>query len=129
MPPMTFYDFGDVVLVPFPFTDQTGTKKRPAVVVSSAVYHNARRDLVLMAVTSQVRTPLAAGEVEVEVIEWKKAGLLKASAIKPVLTTIERRLVLKKLGRLEQQDRDELQNALRVILGEAVGKLASGLRR
>lgn len=25
--------FGDVVLVPFPFTDQSGTKKRPAVVV------------------------------------------------------------------------------------------------
>ena len=29
------YAFGDVVLVPFPFTDQTGIKKRPAVVVSS----------------------------------------------------------------------------------------------
>ena len=27
------YAFGDVVLVPFPFTDQTGIKKRPAVVV------------------------------------------------------------------------------------------------
>jgi mRNA interferase MazF len=27
------FDFGDVVLVPFPFTDQSGTKKRPAVVV------------------------------------------------------------------------------------------------
>jgi mRNA interferase MazF len=36
---MTSYDFGDVVLAPFPFTDQTATKKRPAVVVSSAVYH------------------------------------------------------------------------------------------
>ncbi|MFN6463580.1 MAG: type II toxin-antitoxin system PemK/MazF family toxin [Nostoc sp. DedVER02] len=32
---MTNYEFGDVVLVPFPFTDQTTTKKRPAVVVSS----------------------------------------------------------------------------------------------
>ena len=30
------FDFGDVVLVPFPFTDQSGTKKRPAVVVSIA---------------------------------------------------------------------------------------------
>jgi mRNA interferase MazF len=28
------YSFGDVVLVPFPFTDQSGTKKRPAVIVS-----------------------------------------------------------------------------------------------
>ncbi len=115
MPPTTVYNFGDVVLVPFPFTDQTGTKKRPAVVVSSAVYHSARRDLVLMAITSQVRTPLAVGEVEVS--EWKKAGLLKASVIKPVLTTVEKGLVQKKLGRLEQADRNELQNALQVILG------------
>lgn len=68
-----------------------------------------------MAITSQVRTALAVGEVEV--IEWKKAGLLKASAIKPVLTTVEKGLVLKKLGRLEQSDLDALENALRVILG------------
>jgi mRNA interferase MazF len=32
------YHFGDVIVVPFPFTDQTTTKKRPAVVVSSEVY-------------------------------------------------------------------------------------------
>jgi len=32
------FSFGDVVLVPFPFTDQSGTKKRPAAVVSSASY-------------------------------------------------------------------------------------------
>ncbi len=43
--------FGDVVLVPFPFTDQSGTKKRPAVVVSSSAYNSARRDLIIMAIT------------------------------------------------------------------------------
>jgi mRNA interferase MazF len=50
---MTDYDFGDVVLVPFPFTDQTTTKKRPAVVVSSAAYNSERPDIVLIAVTSR----------------------------------------------------------------------------
>ncbi len=115
MPPTTVYNFGDVVLVPFPFTDQTGTKKRPAVVVSSAAYNSARPDLMLMAITSQMRTPATVGEVKV--VEWKKAGLLKASVVKPILTTIEKKLVIKKLGRLEQPDRNSLQNALRVILG------------
>ena len=36
MPSMTAYNFGDVILVPFPFTDQSQAKQRPAVVVSSA---------------------------------------------------------------------------------------------
>jgi len=49
MPPTTSYSFGDIVLVPFPFTDQTGIKKRPAVIVSSAAYHVARRDVVKFA--------------------------------------------------------------------------------
>jgi len=52
MPSTTGYSFGDIVLVPFPFTDLTATKKRPAVVVS---YHRDRRDVIVMAVTSQAR--------------------------------------------------------------------------
>ena len=47
--------FGDVVLLPFPFTDQSGAKKRPAVIVSSMSYNGKRRDIVIMAITSQVR--------------------------------------------------------------------------
>ena len=52
MPTTTGYSFGDIVLVLFPFTDQSGQKQRPAVVVSSAAYHRARPDVILMAVTS-----------------------------------------------------------------------------
>lgn len=115
MPPTTVYNFGDVVLVPFPFTDQTGAKRRPAVVVSSAAYNGARRDLVLMAVTGQVRASTSIGEVAVA--DWKKAGLLKPSVIKPVLTTVEKGLIVRTLGRLEATDQSALRDALRLILG------------
>jgi len=57
---MTIYSFGDVILVPFPFTDQSQAKQRPAVVVSSARYNTERPDLILMAITSQVRSPTVA---------------------------------------------------------------------
>ena len=52
---MMSFEFGDVVLVPFPFTNQAASKKRPAVVVSSHAYNTARLDVVVMAITSQVR--------------------------------------------------------------------------
>ena len=65
MPPTTSYSFGDIVLVPFPFTDQSGAKKRPAIVVSSQVYHRERPDLIIMAVTSQARPTQGVGEVTV----------------------------------------------------------------
>ena len=112
---MTNYNFGDVVLVPFPFTDQTGTKKRPAVIVSKSVYNSSRPDLVLMAITSQVGKPVRSDEIEI--VEWQKAGLLKPSVIKPVFTTIERNLVLRKLGKLERIDEENLREILQEILG------------
>jgi mRNA interferase MazF len=49
------YEFGDVVLVPFPFTNQKSFKKRPAVVVSSKAYNIAKPDIIIMAITSQLR--------------------------------------------------------------------------
>ena len=60
------------MLVPFPFTDQTQAKKRPAVVISSEAYQRERPDLILMAVTSQVRPAQTVGEVTVR--DWQNAG-------------------------------------------------------
>jgi mRNA interferase MazF len=111
---MTAYSFGDVVLVPFPFTDQTGNKKRPAVVVSSAAYHRERADLILMAVTSQARAFAGIGEIPIQ--EWEKSGLLKPSVLKPILFTVERLLVLRKLGQLDEADRRSLRQTLTLIL-------------
>lgn len=62
MPSTTNYNFGDVVLVAFPFTNLQATKKRPAVIISRQTYQLTRPDVILMAITSQVRQPLATGE-------------------------------------------------------------------
>ena len=115
MPSMTAYNFGDVILVPFPFTDQSQAKQRPAVVVSSARYNTERPDLVLMAITSQVRLPAAFGEVIIQ--HWQVAKLLKPSAIKPVFATLDKRLVRKSLGRLHETDRASLKATMQIILG------------
>jgi mRNA interferase MazF len=111
---MTTYNFGDVLLVPFPFTDQTTTKKRPTIVISSDNYNQSKLDILLIAVTSQVKTPLQFGEVLIT--EWSNAGLLKASVIKPIITTLENKLVIKKLGKLETTDIRALQSLLQQII-------------
>jgi mRNA interferase MazF len=113
---MTDYDFGDVVLVPFPFTDQATMKKRPAVVASSSVYNRKRPDIVRVAVTSQLRPSALFGEVVIT--QWKDAGLLKPSIIKPIFATIEKDLLFRKLGRLGKEDRKVLRETLIRLLGE-----------
>ena len=116
MPNMISSKFGDVVLVPFPFTDQTASKRRPAVVVSSDAYHRERPDVIVVAVTSRTAGLTARfGDVLIE--QWRDAGLLKASLIKPVFMTIEESLILRKLGALQQRDVDALRKALQQILG------------
>jgi mRNA interferase MazF len=107
--------FGDVVLVPFPFTDQSTTKQRPAVVVSSRAYAQARPDVVLMAITSQVRSPLAFAETLLA--DWQAANLLKTSAVKPLLATLEQALIIRQLGSLSSRDQATLRQALALILG------------
>lgn len=113
---MTNYKFGVIVLVPFPFTDQTATKKRPAVIVSSNVYNQNRPDIVIMAVTSQIHGSGYFGDLHIQ--KWQHAGLLKPSVIKPIFTTIEKGLVIKKLGSMADIDLASLTEGLQTILGE-----------
>ena len=107
--------FGQVVLVPFPFTDQSSAKKRPAVIVSTSAYNIHRRDLIIMAITSQVRQPPGFGEAMLA--DWQAAGLIKPSVIKPVFATIEQGLVQRTLGTLSAADLRALREAVAQIIG------------
>ncbi|MEM7495554.1 MAG: type II toxin-antitoxin system PemK/MazF family toxin [Myxococcota bacterium] len=111
---MTTYEFGQVVLVPFPFTDLETTKKRPAVIVSRAAYNRSRSDVVAMAVTSQLRPRGDFGETHV--LDWERAGLLKPSVVKPLLVTVCKSMLLCPLGMLTGRDRCALQESLHHIL-------------
>lgn len=111
---MTTYERGDIVLVPFPFSNQTATKKRPAVVISSSLYNEKTNDIVIIAVTSKVEINTAVGECLI--VEWQSAGLLKPSAVKPAISTIEQVLVLKKLGSLSANDISSVDLMLTALL-------------
>lgn len=110
----TGYNRGDVVLVPFPFSDLTATKKRPAVVISSRNYNRASMDVVIMAITSNVSTPIGIGESLIQ--DWETAGLLVPSAVKAAISTLEQSLVLRTLGALTKRDMLSLDKSLRQLL-------------
>jgi mRNA interferase MazF len=112
---MTGFEFGDVVLVRFPFSDHTTVKQRPAAIISSAAYHQARPDVLIMAISSQIRPWTAFAEAEIR--HWKAAGLLKPSLIKPAIATIEQGLIRRTLGHLRPADIDALRAVLNSIIG------------
>jgi mRNA interferase MazF len=114
MPSTTSYKRGEVVLVPFPFTDLTSVKQRPALVVSSDTLNQKRPDILVAAITSQVPPQLAEDEILIpskELLQW---GLPKPSVIKLTkLFSIHQSLILKSLGRATG---DSLETILRKIL-------------
>ena len=109
------FSFGDVVPVLLPLTDQSGTKKRPDDVISSHGYNASRRDIVIMVITGQLRTPLSFGEAMVG--DWQDAGLIKASVFKPVFTTIEQDLVVRVMGTLTATHIKTLREIVADVIG------------
>ncbi len=69
---------GDIVLVGFVFSDESGRKLRPAVIISSAAYNRAREEVVVSAITSNVRRRLFGDHL---IDNWKGAGLLFPSLV------------------------------------------------
>jgi mRNA interferase MazF len=68
-----------------------------------------------MAVTSQIQGPLKVGEFIIH--DWQAAGLLKPSAVKAAIATVEMSLVRRRLGHISVHDIEQLDKALRSLLG------------
>jgi mRNA interferase MazF len=108
---MTGYDRGEIVLVDLPFSDLSGVKRRPAVVVSAP---HPSIDLFLLPITSQIEH-LQPGEFVIQ--NWQEAGRLFPSALKRGLFTLDAACVFRRLGRLSQLDLQKLDRTLLLWLG------------
>ena len=82
---MTASNRGDVVLVRFVFSDESGAKLRPALVISSRDYHRARQEVIVAAITSNVARQLFGDHV---VLDWQGAGLLLPSTVTGIIRTV-----------------------------------------
>jgi len=103
----------DVVLVSFVFSDETGVKLRPAVVVSSNDYNQSRQEVVIAAITSRTDRVLIGDHL---IKEWKEAGLLVPSVATSILRTIKQDMIVRKLGTMISADMQAIDDKLRMIL-------------
>jgi len=110
---MSGYSRGDVVLVGFVFSEESGAKLRPAVVLSASGYHRARQEMVVAAITSNVRRRLYGDH---RIADWRQAGLLFPSLATAILRTIKQTMVSRKLGSLSGPDLAAIDRELRRCL-------------
>ena len=89
---------GDVLLVPFPFTDQTNRKNRPAVVVSK----NNTKDLIVAKITSVLNNDENCFTINNFCLSFKieRQSEVRTNSI----LTIEKKLVIKKLGNIRSTE-------------------------
>lgn len=100
---MTGCKQGDVILVPFPFTDLTTIKQRPALVLSADWFNTLRDDCVVAAITSQIPSDLQPDEHRLPASDLLAGGLPKPSLVRlGKLFTISKSLLRKRLGTLPE---------------------------
>ena len=111
---MTTSERGDVVLVRFVFSDETGAKHRPAVIVSSDEYNRGRQEAIMAAITSNVQR-LLLGDHRID--GWQEAGLLFPSVATGVLRTIKQTMIQRRLGVMPPADMQAIRDKLARALG------------
>ena len=114
---MTPFRKGDVVLIPFPFTDLSTAKKRPALIVSSNWYNLKRNDVIVMAISSQIPSSISKDEYLLSTKDQETAGIPKQSIIKlGKVVTINQNLIRKSLGKLPEHTIEDVLEKFKHII-------------
>jgi mRNA interferase MazF len=107
---MTKYKRQNVVLVDFDFTQGTGSKKRPVLIISGDSYHKNRQEVIVAAITGNTKRVLF-GDTKID--KWKEAGLICPSLVTGIIRTIKSNMIIRKLGMLLPLDFQKAQKNIR----------------
>jgi mRNA interferase MazF len=109
---------GDIVLIPFPYTDQSGAKVRPVVVINDSKYQSINNDLIVVFLTSILDNPHP--EFDYALKDWKASRLLYPTLMKSKLAVIHASLVQHRVGSLSRGDIAGVERALEKALALSV---------
>ena len=102
----------DVVVVPFPFTEKAGTKRRPALVLSSRAF-NEHGHTVLAMITTKSHFPWLG---DAPITDLAGAGLHAPCIVRLKLFTLDNSLFIRHNGRLSEEDRKAVAKAIQLYL-------------
>lgn len=109
---MTYEPF-DVVVVPFPFTDSSRTKRRPALVLSQKKDFSALIEhSILSMITSQKNEQWP---LDVPIKNKNQSGLTAPSVVRMKLFTLDNRFIIRKIGHLSKSDQKNVRQSLKKI--------------
>ena len=108
------FHHGDVVLVPYPLTEPSPSKRRPAVILSSDHYNSSTGEIMIAPVTAHGRSVPRIGDHTI--IDWQEAGLLGPATVRTRLITIRASHVLRRIGAVSQRDMAGLSQWLRRVM-------------
>lgn len=104
----------DVLLVPFPFSDQSGRKVRPVLVLSNDTYNKFGNDIIVCAITSNLKPSKYSVIIDWENLESGK--LYEKSSIKvDSLLKISKNLIIKNIGTVNKTTSENIINILMEI--------------
>ncbi len=101
----------EIVLVHYPFSDLSGSKIRPAAIISPV---HPSKDVIVVALTSRIAR-LFPGEFVLA--DWKEAKLNVPSAVKRGIYTVSSSLIIRAVGKLSATDQKKSDGSLRQWLG------------
>jgi mRNA interferase MazF len=109
------YQFGDVVVAPFPFSDITHAKHRPLVILAPSQRLGAHPAQHLGAMITSSRLHW---DSDIPIRDYDAAGLNVPCHIRLKLFTLDERLLARSIGQLTKRDAKALRQAITKLLAE-----------
>jgi len=115
MPNGTTFNQRDIILIPFPYSDMSTTKRRPVVILSNKDHNLNNEDFICCAITSNERNYKNSIEIKPEHLE--SGRLLEGSRVKPnKIVSLAKKLSLKKIAKLNITKSKEVVSKLNIFI-------------
>ena len=110
----SIFNQGDIIVLPVPFSDQTNTKLRPALVISNSQFNNKYPDLILLKITSIGHS--LPYDIKLTKKDLIIGDLIKESTINcGFLITANKNIIKQKIGTISKNKLDQTKDRLKLL--------------